>query len=169
MQHEPDFTDHMTDYLGNRQRPSGIPEDLLDQVDAAALDGARSVDSAARAGRQAGALVEGSLVLSLVFNRLGERHGYPLTELQECIHLAATPIQPRHVYGAAPDKVFCGDCLAAFFADHGEAIQNYDASTDCDACGTESKAEDLHLGNLSNGLVTYVGVGICSDCIAIGP
>jgi hypothetical protein len=169
MQHEPNFTDHLTDHLANRQRPSGIPEDLLDEVDAAALEGARSVDSVAHAGRQAGAHVEGSVVPSLVFNRLGERHGYPLTELQECIHLAVSPIQPRYIYAAALTRAFCRECLTEYLLDEDDDIRSHDVSTTCDACGADTKAEDLRIGNLSKGMVTYAVVQICPDCMTTGP
>ncbi len=163
MQHD-SFTDLMQDHVANRQRPDDAPEHLLDQVDAAALHGARSVDSVARAGRQVGALVEGSVVPPLAFNRFGERYGDPITELPKCAHLTATPIQPHYVHGAALDRAFCEDCLSAFFLDNHDAFGDYDSSTDCDACGSESKVENLHVGNLSNGMVTYI-VTVCTDCL----
>ena len=177
MQHEPNFTDHMTDHLARRQRPSAIPEDLLDEVDAAALKGASSVDAIADAGRQARAIVDRSAASRALFNRIGDRHGNPLTELWECAHLTAAPIQPRYVYCASPKKVFCEDCLTAFFCEgclttflaDGKAIEDYNASTDCYACGTETEVEDLYIENLSNRMVTYLAIKICSNCMAIGP
>jgi hypothetical protein len=169
MQHEPNFTDHMTDHLGNRQRPSGVPEHLLDRVDAATLDGAHAIDAVASTGRKSGATVNRSVASPDVFSRFGERYGDPLTELKECIHLAVTPIQPRYIYGAALTRAFCRECLTEYLLDEDDDIRNHDVSTTCDVCGAETRIEDIRLGNLSNGLVTYVGVKICSDCVAIGP
>jgi hypothetical protein len=165
---DPNFTDHMTDHLGNRQRPSGIPEHLLDQVEAAVLSGARAVDAVASAGRNSGALVRRSVASPDVFDRFGERYGDPLTELQECVHLAVASIQPRYVYGAAPDRVLCGTCLPVLPDAEGESNRTCVTSIDCDACGSETNAEDIRFGNLSNGMVTYLAVKICSDCMAIG-
>ncbi len=165
---DPNFTDHMTDHLANRQRPRGVSEHLLDQVGTAALNGARTVDAAASAGRELGAHVNRSATSPGVINRLGERYGDPLTELQECIHLAVSPIQPRYIYGAAPTRVFCRECLTEFLLDEDD-IRNRDVSTNCDACGEDTKAEDLRIGNLSNGMVTYAVVQICPDCMTTEP
>ena len=163
---QPNFVNHMTENLAHRERPQGIPEHQLDQADAVALNGARKVDAIADAGRQAGAIDDRSAASPDLFDRIGDRHGNPLTELQECTRLTAAPIQPRYVYCASPQKVFCEDCLTAFFADDGEAIRDYDASTECDACGAETEVEDLHIVNLSNGIVTYFAIKICSNCKA---
>ena len=95
---QPNFTNHMTEHLAHRKRPQGIPEHQLDQVNAAALNGARKVDAIADAGRQAGAIVDRSAASPSLYNRIGHRHGDPLTELRECAHLTAAPIQPRYVY-----------------------------------------------------------------------
>ena len=150
----------MTSHISNRQRPVGLPGHEVDQIDAAALEGARSVDSAASEGQQSGALIRRSITSSDVFNRLAER----FTQSLACVHLESRPVQPRYIYGAARKRVFCRDCLTTFLLDVGEAIRAYDASTECDACGSETDEKEIHVGNISNGLVTYI-VRVCSDCL----
>ena len=151
----------MTSHISNRQRPVGLPGHEVDQIDAAALEGARSVDSAASEGQQSGALIRRSITSSDVFNRLAER----FTQSLACVHLESRPVQPRYIYGAARKRVFCRDCLTTFLLDVGEAIRAYDGSTDCDACGCENEPENLHHGNVSNGMVTFI-IKLCSGCVS---
>ncbi len=102
MQHET-FTDYMIDHIANHQQPEGIPEYLLDEVDAAALDGARSVDAAALAGRESGALVRRSVGSPDTFKRISRR----FTQSLACRHLVERSLQPRYMHGALPERVFC--------------------------------------------------------------
>lgn len=162
MQHET-FADYMADHLSNRQRPPNIPDHIVDQVEAAALDGANTVDAVARRGQESGAIVTRSPGSLGVFNRLAER----FTQSFICMHLVERPIQPRYMHGAVPERVFCIECLMAFLVDEGIEIQHHDASSACDACGSETKSEDLHVGNMSNGLDTYV-VQVCDTCFNTG-
>lgn len=157
---DPNFTDHMTDHLANRQRPSGVPEHLLDQADAAAISGARSVDAAAVAGEASGASVARTVGSPHLFGRLSER----FTQRFACTHLMKRPGQPRYMHGAALDNVFCLECLVAFFRGPSEALRRYDRSTDCDACGTIVDPGNLRGGNVTNGFETYV-VTFCGDCL----
>ena len=150
----------IADHISDRQDPPGVPVSQTNQIDAAALDGARSIDAAAIEGQQSGALIRRSITSSDVFDRLAQR----FTQSLACVHLTARPVQPRYIYGAARKRVFCRECLTTFLLYVGEAIRAYDASTECDACGSETDEKEIHVGNISNGLVTYI-VRVCSDCL----
>ena len=150
----------IAEHISDRQDRPGVPVSQTDQIDAAALDGARSVDAAALKGQQSGALIRRSITSSDVFDRLAER----FTQSLACVHLESRPVQPRYIYGAARKRVFCRECLTTFLLDVGEAIRAYDASTECDACGCENEPENLHHGNVSNGMVTFI-IKLCSGCV----
>lgn len=162
MQYET-FMDYLTDHMADRQRPHGIPEHLLDQVDAAALDGARAIDAAARAGRESGTLLKRSVGSPDTFKRISRR----FTQSLACMHLVERPIQPRYMYGAVPERVFCGKCLAEFFLAERIQIQHAEDRSTCDICECETELEDLHFGNISTGLATYI-VQICGPCLSGG-
>jgi hypothetical protein len=166
MQQEPNFTNHMMDHIANRQRPRGVPKHLLDQVDAAAFDGARAVDASA-AARESGDIAKRPATTADLVNRIEERHGDPLTDLQECIHLAVTPIQRRYVFGGTLERVLCEKCFRALSDDASGAIHTFASSYECAACGSEIRTGILGVAMLSNGMVTYAGAKICSDCTPI--
>jgi hypothetical protein len=160
MQYET-FMDYLTDHMADRQRPHGVPEPLLDQVDAAALEGASTIDAVAKAGRESGALVQRSVGSSDVLMRLTGR----FTESVTCTHLAERPVQPRYMVGAVPERAFCLECVAAFLDDESFKIQHHEDRRSCDICECETELEDLHFGNMSTGVATYI-VQLCGPCLS---
>lgn len=156
------LTDRLREHISNRQRTFGLPLHTVDQINAAALDGARLFDLFSEIGRQTGLLPDEPVDSSHLFKQLAERHGDPLTDLAACRHLVATPDQPGFIHGAALGRVHCQACLKRFLlTDHG-AMTSYLASTDCDACG--KRAKDFHPANISNGTVTYL-IYVCEACV----
>ncbi len=160
------LTQAIADHISGRQDPRGVPVSQTDQINTAALDGARSFDSLARVGRQTGTFEGDPVDSSSLFEQLAARFGDPLTKPHACIHLAATPIQPGYIHAADPGKVLCTACFKVFALTEGVAMQRYAASTDCDACGEEN--ENFHPGLISSGIVTYV-VNLCAGCLPTGP
>ncbi len=160
------LTDIIDEHIANEQRSNGLTTHEIDQVNAAALDGANFFDSLSSVGRQTGTFSGEPIDSSQLFGQLAERFGDPFTELRACQHLAATPGQPSFVHAAAPEKIFCRSCFKTFLLTKSKAMRRYASSTDCDACGEVNK--DFHPGTISNGMVTYI-VNVCSDCMAIGP
>ena len=159
------LTEHIEQHIASRQKPGGVPNHEVDQINAAALDGAELFDEYATVGRQNGAVEGGPVDSRSLFDRLAERYGDPLTELHACTHLASTPSQPGFIHGAAPQRVFCKTCFATFLLTERDVMKRYAALTDCDACGVVVK--DFHPGNISNGIVTYI-IHVCADCIPPG-
>jgi hypothetical protein len=159
---EAPLTNLIQEHISNRQNPSGVSSHQVDQINAAALDGAHTFDSFSEIGRQTGAFPSGPVDSSHLFKQLAERHGDPLTDLAACRHLAGTPDQPGFIHGAALGRVHCQACFKSFLlTDHG-AMTSYLASTDCDACG--KRAKDFHPANISNGTVTYL-IHVCAACV----
>jgi hypothetical protein len=159
---EAPLTNLIQEHISNRQNPSGVSSHQVDQINAAALDGARTFDSFSRTGRQNGAFPSGPVDSSHLFKQLAKRHGYPLTDLQACSHLVGTPAQPGFIHGAAPDRVFCKGCLKVFVVTETDVMQRYADSVDCDACGEEN--ENFHSANISNGILTYL-IHVCPSCV----
>jgi hypothetical protein len=156
------LTAHIEEHIATRQESGFLPVHEVDQINAAALDGARSFDISSSLGRELGLYTHGPVDSRELFDKLAERFGDPFTELLACAHFDATPIQPAFVHAATPDRVMCGACFKRLALTDVEAIRRYAASTDCDACGVE--VQHLHPGKISNGMVTFV-VYVCASCL----
>ncbi len=156
----------ITEHISDRQETHDMPLSQVDQINAAALDGAGFFDSLSKIGHQTGIFENGPVESAHLFAKLAERHGDPLTELHACPHLAATPAQPGHIHVADPGRVYCRACFGASLLAGSEAMNRYAESSDCDACGQENT--NFHEGSVSNGIVTYF-VNVCAKCLPPGP